>query len=96
MSRLLVRRRKDGIVQLRRPSAWHLLADPVLLVVLGVCAACAAVMAAIALIGTAVPITFGLTLPLVALGLWAGRSVRDAVLAPAPVPTKPRPPLRVA
>ena len=98
MSRLLVRRGPDGLIQLRRRRAWHVVTDPAVLVLLALCAACAGVMAAVTAIGIEFPLALAMTLPLLALGLWAGRWARGDELAPAatqPTPP-PRPPLRVA
>jgi hypothetical protein len=93
MSRLIVRRRPDGMIQLRRRRAWHVVADPALLVLLGLCAACVGVIAAVTAIGIEFPPALAMTLPLIALGLWAGRWARSEQLAP--VPRKPPPPPRL-
>ena len=96
MSRLIVRRRPDGLIQLRRRTAWHALADPAAAVLLGLLAGCAALLAFLATVAAKAPVVFLLTAPCLALGLWGARWSRSDRPVAATVPPDPRPPRRVA
>ncbi len=98
MARLIVHRRRDGLVQLRRRRIWQVISAretaAILLLSVGSflfsLALVAAVSAPLVLLAL-VPL-----IPVVALGFWAARATH-AALATAPVDEPPpRPPRRVA
>lgn len=94
MARLVVRRRPDGLIQLRRRRAWNLVADPVLGVLCLLFPVCAAVMIGLATALVAGPFLVGVVAACLALGLLAARWARTA--APATVPVLDPPPRRAA
>jgi hypothetical protein len=98
MSRLRVRRRPDGVVELNRLRARDAILHPAYAVLLGLFATWVLMVGALT---TAViewpdlPFGVAAVLPCLALGLWGARAARTARLAPAPV-DDPKPPRRVA
>lgn len=98
MSRLHVRRRPDGVIELNRPRLRDLFLQPAYAVILALFAAW------LVLVGTLttvviefpqVPLGIALMLPCLALALWGAQVARSRRLVTAPVDDDP-PPRRVA
>lgn len=99
MARLLIRRRRDGLVQLRRRRIWHLISRYEAAVIFILSAACLAVTAVLFAALIVKPRLLALAAPVLAVGvvsLWAVRAVGSPRLAPAPLDDPPRPPRKVA
>lgn len=96
-SRLVVHRRRDGLIQLRRRRIWHLLTAPEATAIVGLFAACLGVSVALVVLLLEPPIVLGVLplVPVAVLGVWAARAAQPA-LAPAPVDGPPRPPRKAA
>jgi hypothetical protein len=98
MSRLRVRRRADGVVELNRLRPRDAILHPACAVLLALFATWALMVGALT---TAViewpdlPFGVAAVVPCLALGLWGARAARTAALAAAPL-DDPKPPRRVA
>lgn len=97
MSRLRIRRRPDGVVQLRRLRPRDVVLHPAYAVLLALFACWVAVVGALTAAVIEVPdLPVGLVavVPCLALGLWGARVAHSVAVAPAPVDDPP--PRRVA
>lgn len=99
MARFIVRRRPDGLIQLRRRRIWHLISRYEAAAIFILTAACLALTALLVGALIARPSALALAAPILAVGLlalWAVRVVRAPSLAPAPLNEPPRPPRKAA
>jgi hypothetical protein len=98
MSRLVIRHRPDGVIQLRRRPLWHLLADRAAGAMLLLFAAVLLLLTGVATALVVAPFALVLLGGCGVLGLVAARWAWTEQLAPARAPRDepPRPPLRVA
>ncbi|BDG03759.1 hypothetical protein [Anaeromyxobacter oryzae] len=94
MSRLKVRHRPDGVIQLNRRRVWEVVVHPAFAVLLALFASFVVVVGALT---TAViefpdlPEGIALILPCLVLGLWGAQMARSAVAATVPVEDDPPP-----
>ncbi|HET8733054.1 MAG TPA: hypothetical protein VFM45_04680 [Anaeromyxobacteraceae bacterium] len=91
-SRLVIHRRRDGLIQLRRRRIWNVLSAPEATAILGLFAACLGISVALIIVLLEPPIVLGVLplLPVAVIGVWAARAVQPA-FASAPL-DRPRPP----
>lgn len=96
MARLIVHRRRDGLVQLRRRRVWDVISarETAAILLLSACSFGFSLALVAALTAPRVLLALVPLIPVVALGFWAARSTQ-AALAVAPV-DEPPPPRRVA
>ncbi len=85
-----VRRRPDGIVQIRPRPLWRCVAGPVPAALLALFAGITLVMAGLIAAVAAAPLTTAVIGGSAALGLWAVRWMRTPVAAEVPVTSPPR------
>lgn len=92
-SRLVIHRRRDGLIQLRRRRIWHVLSAPETTAILGLFAACLGVSIALVIVLLEPPIVLGVLplLPVAVIGVWAARAAQPAFAsAPRRPPSPPR------
>lgn len=98
MARLIVHRRRDGIVQLRRQRIWHVISArelaAILLLFLTSVAFSLALVAAVSL--PSLLLALAPVAPVAAVAVWAARAANAPAFVIAPVDDPPRPPRRVA
>ncbi len=98
MARLIVHRRPDGLVQLRRRRIWHVLSAREIVAILLLSLASFAFSMILVAVVSAPRLLLALA-PVVAVGalaVWAARATQPPALARAPGDDPPRPPPRVA
>jgi hypothetical protein len=96
MKRLIVRRRRDGLVQLRRRRLWHVISVRETAAILVPSAASVALVVLVATISILPRLLIALAplSPVVALGVWAAHATRAPASVTAPVDDPPPPPPR--
>ncbi len=92
MSVLRVRRRPDGVIELRKRRVRDAVLDGDTGRVLLLCAACTAILAVVVAGLVEAPIAVWLLGPCLALGIGAARWASTERLAPVPAPKPPSPP----
>lgn len=97
-SRLVIRRRRDGLIQLRRRPAWQVMSTHETAAIFLLSAACLAVSVALVTVLLHPPLLLGIVplLPVAVVAVWAARATRAAALAGAPLDRPPTPPRSVA
>lgn len=97
-SRLVIRRRRDGLIQLRRRRIWHVLSAPETTAILMLFAACLGISVALVTILLEPPIVLGALplLPVAVIGVWAARASQVPAFVAAPVDRPPTPPRNAA
>lgn len=99
MSRLHVKRRPDGVIELNRLRVRDLLVHPAHAVMLALFAVWLALVCTLAAVVVRFPAALpaiGLMLPGLVLGLWGAQVARSPRLAPAPVRRDDPPPRNAA
>jgi hypothetical protein len=97
-SRLVIRRRRDGLIQLRRRRVWHALSTPETAAIFMLFSACLAISIALITVLLEPPLVLG-ALPLVpvaVIGVWAARATHAPALVAAPIDRPPTPPRSAA
>lgn len=97
-SRLVIRRRRDGLIQLRRRRVWHVLSTPETTAIFMLFSACLAISVALVTVLLEPPIVLG-ALPLVPvalIGVWAARATQAPAFVTAPLDGPPSPPRNAA
>ena len=93
-SRLVIRRRRDGLIQLRRRRIWHVLSAPETAAIFMLFSACLAISVALVTALLEPPLVLGALplLPVAVIGVWAARASQAPAFVTAPIDRPPPPP----
>jgi hypothetical protein len=96
--RLVIRRRRDGLIQLRRRRLWHVLSTPETAAIFMLFMACLSISVALITVLLEPPLVLGILplVPVAAIGMWAARASQAPAFAAAPVDRPPPPPRNAA